>query len=411
MKIKFIGSTWGMIFLMTCLLGSSEALAVRTIQFMGTASSFVKRLNLSEKELIDGFACSIVIVNSGPNAQTINGIKFTMVKPNKSLVQTDAQADIVDAIYSPGGDVVTSTSSQITCKADKNCHDGDTLPANGGVYIATAKVHPIPLLGNAFSLCAGSITVDDLNASSPGSVVASGSISYIGETGTIGGQFQGALYLSGSSLAPALTNPINFAAPDYYRYPGKPGGYSEDSNLKAGSGAAVRDDYNGSGQMNMFCNLACKNSWGTNASSESGSTVTQNESDVCDTMCGNTQFGPSKGQSNNGVLVDPESGAMKFVQKTAPARFAGGTVLEMIVGPFNSICSGNRAYWDNGMADFLHIDTIHKDDNYFIGDPGLSPTKKYPPERLFCSHTHMQPPPYGYTTNGVSFSINGGRPF
>ncbi len=104
------------------------------------------------------------------------------------------------------------------------------------------------------------------------------------------------------------------------------------------------------------------------------------------------------------------------LMRTANPKYAGGHVMEMIVGPFDSICSGNQGYFDNGNSDFTHADTMYASGG---DDPGMtiaSPANaaapdSNPPERLFCSHVHFKDSPYGYVAGGVQFTINGGAAF
>jgi hypothetical protein len=121
-----------------------------------------------------------------------------------------------------------------------------------------------------------------------------------------------------------------------------------------------------------------------------------------------TSFHDSSSPSSAARIASSPRNHFRGLFRTANPHWAGGYVMEMIMGPFDSICSGNSVYFQNGNTDFSHVDTIDVDAGMVIAKAS---SIDGPPERLFCAHSHLKDAPFGYVTSGSTFAINGGQAF
>jgi hypothetical protein len=83
----------------------------------------------------------------------------------------------------------------------------------------------------------------------------------------------------------------------------------------------------------------------------------------------------------------------------------------MIMGPFLSICSGNKSFKAEGGVEFSHAEVSgmeYRLDNYSIGTVDYSGGI---PERLHCMHRHGMEDLYSRVGSASAFAINGGSPF
>lgn len=399
---------------LSCAWAGESTAATRTVQFVGSGINHTSKIRLDQFR--DATACTLVIVNSGSSSQRIQSANFySFTGTNGELQNIDAVAlagmdnPLVDAAIFNSG---SSSSSSPTC-SNSGCAATSWRVESGGFFVAVAYVDFAAFSGKSINLCSGYFQVDDVDPAQPGSMVATGSISYVSELGITGGQFNGAMYLSGSHVGGTARVASNQIFEDAVSSPASLPAFEETM------------------QMNLYCSQACQES----ILATSGSLVSSEQVNFCQAACGiqaenaaayeytndstdrtrnlfgfleettPMDFGASK------TLHIPNEGEMRAMQRTANPHWAGGYVVEMIVGPFNSICSGNEAFFaeENNNTDFSHIDTIDDDPGLRLASPG-DPSKG-PPERLFCSHTHMKDNPFGYVTSAVQFSINGGMPF
>ena len=120
---------------------------------------------------------------------------------------------------------------------------------------------------------------------------------------------------------------------------------------------------------------------------------------------GDYPFHINKVQGGNSQYSRP-NGMFRY----ANPHYAGGQVIEYIMGPFETICSGNEGYFTSGGQDFRHSDSVISTDSTFIvAHPTAA--NRGPPERLYCSHAHNQDSPFGYTAHSTPFTIWGGLTF
>lgn len=406
-------STW-----VAFVSGTAKA-ATRTIQFVGVNINHTSKILPSDYK--DFIACSVLIMNTGATNQVVNSITFNTFDTTNDQLTTGI-VPTVDALYQPND---ASSAPNCPVSVSGPC-TGKTIPPNG-FYVGIAYMNPAALAGKLISLCSGQIQVADVSAAAPGSVVAVGSISYVSEMMFTGGQFSGALYVSGSHVPSGLLAAnTTLAFDDVFLN-------SANTNYTINSSLPFAGSWKGAGQMNLFCAEACMRDAGVAAEG----TV----ADFCRTACGlpstagvatmpegNSMDGGSTFRTNLGYLEESLNptvagntistnphhynvfGAgladnIRSLQRTANPHWAGGMVQEMIVGPFGSICSGNSGYFQAYNTDFVHSDSVGAD--IIAADS----TNRYPPERLFCSHTHNQDSPYGYVTSTSQFTINGGNAF
>lgn len=402
--------------------------ADRTIQFAGVASNFGDR-NLPN--LSPFIACTVIVANTGVPTQQVRSITFNVFDSGNATrltplsagsgASTLTQEDIYQSgLSTPAGPACTTrgTAPSPTCT-------GVDIPG-GGIYVATVRTLQLNLSSFTVVPCFGTLTVQDKDPSQPGSVVASGAISFVGEQAITGGQFQGAMYLSGSHYMAAnlATNAV---------FSGSGGSEA----LPAGTYSRF--------QMNAYCKNACEQEIG----------ISPVNSDYCLAACGGEQAGTASGGESEmplgagehryrnmfgwleesdsskkavnstlaGVVTEPfhdasAAGAVQYGNqrdmfraafRTANPHFAGGYVVEMIMGPFDSICSANPGYWANGGDDFDHSDSP------FWTDSDAKIARRTagagPPERLYCSHGHNNDSPFGYTAQSSPFTIWGGNAF
>lgn len=365
------------------ILSSSAGAASRTVQFSGNTSNYISKLKMDRYE--GTTLCAVSLVNTGSTAQKVTSITF--VTYDDATQKATNQGATYGVIYNGGA----SASCGIT--AGSPCLNTDI--SSGGIFIATRAVDPSFVSGAAINVCAGQITVEDSNSAQPGSVVASGSIAHVTEEGITGGQFNGALYFSGSQVPASLANNTVFGVAD------DPTWTNSSTPTAPLFPTLPADSWETTNQMNLFCSQACRKAAAGNATELAWC------SDLCSTQSG------AHGHPGKRILAYNETNGggnnLSHLVKTADPRWAGGLVMEMIVGPFDSICSGNKEYFTRGNTDFSHTDTIDKDGGLHLASPDIG--SKGPPERLYCAHTHHQDAPFGYQHASNPFTINAGLPF
>jgi hypothetical protein len=415
-ETSYIG-VFGLVLALAC---SKASAATRTIQFAGVATTFSAR---NIPYLPQYIACSIIIANTGATDQYISNVTFNTFDSSNSNKLSKLSSDgtrsqiTQEEIYNPPnatpGGPSCSNASGTVCTATGPNATTNIVP--GGYYIATMQTALVNQVSFSVVPCAGSFTVVDAVPSAPGSMVASGAISFISEQAITGGQFMGAIYMSGTHIS----------------VPDTTGGTVALNASAFGDATNINSEQM---QMNLNCEKACLDS-GTYASS-------------CPAICGKGYFGVLYNEDHwlpaghslrnfSGYLEEFASeaggspatsasrissypfhdnvngvGAQNFrgLYRYANPHYAGGHVVEMIMGPFETICSGNSAYWNNGGTEFRHDDSVIESD---MAVKISSPTKanKGPPERLYCAHAHDNDSPFGYVASSTSFAIWGGNAF
>lgn len=411
----------GAVFIFAFLSGSDARAATRTIQFSGSAVNYYEKLLPSNYSLYYG--CVIMITNTGSQTERVLNVKFNIFDSSKALSTVGPTTDLV---FKPTDTTATAVAGG--CSATTGTCSTPVEISSGGFYIASTQLRPVMVQGIRVAHCAGSFQVDDKTSTTPGSLTANGAISYLGEFGFVGGQLNGALYVSGTHA-----NSANSSVQPPASSPAAPGTAGWTSSM----------------QMNLFCSQACSIWMGGSAdvhfcnavcgmeTAYSDSTLTKGAGDSSSALGANNpesyrnSFGyleeadptnptsyspgatpsplPFHDNTKASVGVSPLS-MFRGLVRTANPHFAGGYVMEMIVGPFDSICSGNSTYFNNSNTDFQHLDTLDHD-AAMVYSSSVSGKSAYPPERLYCSHVHGKHSAFGYLTQGSQFTINGGMAF
>jgi hypothetical protein len=343
--------------------------ATRAVFFSGSSS--IPYLSGGFADSAKVAYCSITIVNLSTSSQRIESVEFLMPELSGATVRTR---------YLP----IASASEQLKVEPDalefsaaSQCI-GRALPRNS--YCTLMKrVTTIPVAGIRNAHCSGKVTVSDVNASQPGSVVASGSVVTLQEVVVLGGVLSAAHYY-GSPNDVALTT----AAAKFDDLPSnRPSGLSTLRSGSAGSGG-------GTGQMNLSCYANC-------IERVSG-VPTPDQQSACRAACGVPSPPPAAPAPDNSDTLN------KYVRS---AVYSGGVVHEMTIGPFLSICSGNAAYHAEGGIEFSHAD-LHGGQ---IGILNTVDSSGGIPERLYCMHRHGNDDLYSRVGATSAFAINGGSPF
>jgi len=372
--------------------------AIRTIQFGGVAGADFSTAEVNNANL--SAQCTVSVVNTGTTQQRITALTFMGYDSSSQNTTGNAWAapDQMQVRNASGG-----AQSDTTCI--------NQILDEGGVCLARIALSTFSMDGR-YTVCAGRFTIEDVTASSPGSAVASGTVTMHQETMVLGGVLSGAYYASGTHLQAGA----NLAGA------GDGGGAPDPTGLFS---------YN----MNYYCTNACQQ-WAT---SFSGSA----QANWCNHHCGAAGYTESDNPTADwsflvasysvrptgwAVAASPAqvhgcSGTVgasaanmtctestvaqepTYIMRPANAHFAGGMVYEMIMGPLTSICSGNKAFFNQGGDDFTHADGV--DAHAIIKGTNTS----YPPERLLCVHRHAKDDLYMRTGSTTTFPINGGTPF
>ncbi len=364
------------------LLGYSTSVfaSTRLIPFSGIASSEVRTLELNLANSVA--TCTITIANLSSVDQQISDVQFLDYDTTQKITVWKK----ADQIWKRGLD-----SNAIS---DSSC-SGTILP--GTICFFRKKL--IPYTAEArYAVCTGKIQVADDKSSKPGTVVASGALSIYQESQVVGGALSGALYSSGTA---------NFFTPG--------------SGLKLSDNLAGKDlpdsgtltaEPSYTTNMNFVCFDACKKfklNWSDkqcqiHCGSYSYSTTTDISTSEAIALSGSVvkipQLKPNwKAENTQPPIPDDEY----FIKKTDPGM-GGGLVLEMISGPFISICSGNKDYHTQGGVDHHHTDGSMQGDTNFGGSEMIS-------ERLYCGHRHQKSDLLSRVGSTSPFPINGGVAF
>lgn len=460
-----------------CMPSHSFA-ATRTIQFAGVATTFGDR---ALPNLTQWVACTVMVANTGATAQFIESITFNAFNSAGGDLRahtSDATTHTVtlEEVYRPTNQSTAPFCTQVS--GGSGCVGTGNQFGAGGMYVATVQTRQFAQVGFAIVPCSGSVTVSDVTPNQPGSMVAAGAISFTSEQAITGGQFMGAMYMSGSHYT--STSPTAAASFPYNAF-----------------GTEALPATQSAMQMNIYCASACAQASGKSAKQ-------------CAAICGggdaeggvplDTQMDPLAGghgfrnfsgyleeysKQSNGLIeahvsgfdapvspiesrqlntfgydVWPKAtlwpgggdaypagvGALAFNSEDKVAgealglsterissrpfhdnkgglageqiraairyanpHYAGGHVVEMIMGPYETICSGNRGYFDIGGQDFPHTDSVETDTTYKLANPTVA--GRGPPERLYCSHAHSNDSPFGYVAQSSPFTIWGGNAF
>jgi hypothetical protein len=415
--------------LLVCLPSETWA-AVRTVQFAGMIGA---ESQTAVGPNTNSWAyCQLSILNLGSTSETLNQVYF--VEYNQAQHQLNSISPFPPTATGTNADLAvyrdSTTGGSATCGSLASGSGTAVLAKAPSMCFFKSATQPLAMDGS-YALCAGVISVQDTTAAQPGSVIAAGSITLFQEAQLLGGSLSGALYLSGTHVYMSTPTPPNLAQ----------------FNGETVSGAATN--------MNFYCAAAC-------ASYDNHYGVTPLTGSTCDTICGSawtnavngewsgvgTSLGwlmtdnnlesggaPALGSGSGSwagigsggwstsspfTLTSPgnypafgfnPSGTPTAALRMANPHFDGGLVMEIEAGPLASICSGNAAFWNNGGAEFTHVDGVDTHAVIYGNPTFASNSPPAPPERLLCSHRHSQDDLFLSVGSTSSFSINGGMPF
>ncbi|MGZ6331366.1 MAG: hypothetical protein ACXWP5_02010, partial [Bdellovibrionota bacterium] len=279
MRTRFKGKSLVLIaFFAAAFLSSSAHAATRTVQFVGNVINHISKIRIDQ--FPDYYACAITVMNTGNSSQIIANLKFNGFEAGTRILKsgsassnppsgTPAMSPTVEAVFLPGNKSGAPTSACPVGGSNCSCTGANPTIAGcgangslnpGALYVGIAYIDASAIAGKLVSVCSGNFQVLDQSAALPGSVVAAGSISYVTEMGITGGQFNGAMYMSGAHAK--YDNP-NVALYDVWTN-------ASLSNNPSGAGAAAFPassplsgswgayPWNESMQMNLFCAQACQ---------------------------------------------------------------------------------------------------------------------------------------------------------
>jgi hypothetical protein len=401
----------------------SAQAGLRTYQFAGVATAYGDK---PQPLLSQYVACSVMITNTGYVDQFVQSVTFNVFNAATGNTLTTATAVngtqgavplTRDEIYNPGA-LTTTASCQSTATA--SCTSSLASPnaiKPGGFYVATVLTAQVAQTGFASTPCSGSFTIGDVTTT--GSMMAAGAISYVSEMAITGGQFQGAVYMSGAHAPVGDTHLATNAAPNG----GAMNVGSMQMNIACGKSCGTAPYAADSMACDAFCGggpgqafFDQQDIWlpaaGTHQSRNLLGYLEEafdqqylpswpaNNTDASTNMNNDTRVGMYPFHMNYSSVDIDEHRKFRAQHRMANPHYAGGHVVEMILGPFDTICSGNSAYWTDGGQDFDHGDSvISTDAAYKIRDV---------PERLLCSHGHNNDAPWGYVAHSSPFPISGG---
>ena len=421
----------GVLFVL--LFSQSAFAATRTIQFSGIAAAGAGGLALQDVSLQHSATaeCQVAVINTGAAPQRVDSLQYWFTEvpaanTYRRLARTHADADQCRV-----------TSGTLACG---NCVGVEL--AQGDFCIMSYMTSVLSNGVHRTGICAGTIVVSDAQPSSPGSVVASGTVSVNQEALVLGGVLSGAYYASGTHVRGATS-----------------GSDTKNTDLAAtvaGVSTAAVDTVN----MNIFCETACTASgegkWCDEQCGKGHGSLTGKANLVLQNPAWNETPTNSRashislfenprslrlitaasGDISGGggtIFWDPNGGATKLYSTesawgnvfnwavttpdewylrpmitTANPHWAGGMVYELEIGPLGAICSANSNYASMGGVPFTHGDNLTGD---AVSKEPLFPARVGPPEALFCAHRHGNSDLYMRVGSSSPFPINGGAPF
>jgi hypothetical protein len=405
------------------LLAQSAEAATRTIQFAGVATTYGD-LTLPDS-MPTYIACTVMIANTGQTNQVVNNMTMNVFdsfqsrqfRPTSSntSVSTLTQEEIYNTGALPDSPSCSNASNNeiCTCISSGNGATGgcsNRVINPGGVYIATSRTLQAAQAGFVVTPCSGSFTVQDVQPASPGSMVAAGAISFVGEQALTRGQFMGAIYMSGSHVDNDATTSRAFPAFGTQSLPSifptmQMNTYCIPGCELAGVDRNICSIMCGGGMGDLFS--GARDTWLT------GGHDFRNFSGYLEEFWGDPTLVPpiaTNMHHDNRDRSSAEFSQFRSLNRYANPHYNGGHVVEMIMGPFESICSGNARFFNNGGDDFTHSDSnISSDAAFRIAHPTAA--GRGPPERLYCSHGHDKDGPFGHVAQSTAFTIWGGNAF
>jgi len=363
--------------------------ATRTVQFAGVAVNDPATMEVGNFSV--NTSCVIAVTNLSAQRQRITGFKyynysFSSDPKTLSSISSTSSKSWKGNSGTPKTCVVSATA---TGEQDGDLQSGQTCflryPVQAVIW--SGRIAP----------CMGSITVSDVDATKPGSVIASGALYLNQESMVLGGQLSGAYYASQTHVRAG-----DFAAS---------GGKLEDPP----TGVAATDAQN----MNIFCEAACKAHSASNDGCAEHCGVGKSGSDYgwyyhvagWDRVSNNVGFqsgytGDTTASTYPAVssVNDPDRMRYHGVTNT---HYAGGMVYEMQIGSFGAICSANKQYFQDGGFEFAHADGV---DSHAVYSSN-SDYPNAPPERLVCAHRHGKQDLFMRVGSTSPIVVNGGMPF
>jgi hypothetical protein len=396
--------------------------AKRTVQYSGVAVNDPYTSEISNMSFMT--YCNLAIVNLSSSPQRVTSFDFMRYNFKRT-----GQSTIISFI-GRYGDWSGIDSWRGTHGNNAECV-GSTASLEPGEACFVRYVQETLTWGGKMGACMGRITVEDVDPTQPGSVLASGALYMNQESMVMGGQMSGAFYASQTHVFPGDFGPTAMLRD---LPTNRPSGYS----------------FAGAQNMNIFCGWACKADPGM-------SSLTQEE---CDLHCGLAPTGsgadggwtqhtsgwsretmgrsfydsvregatalplpsvnsPVRNMNNRSESVPAGSNTNANISErlnnldrirfngVANTHFAGGMVYEMQVGAYNAICSAHNQYVRDGGLEFRHTDGVDSHAVYSTN----SAYPSAPPERLVCAHRHLQPDLYMRVGSSSPIVVNGGMPF
>tara|TARA_Y100000590_G_scaffold449824_1_gene588575 strand:- start:10421 stop:11803 length:1383 start_codon:yes stop_codon:yes gene_type:complete len=447
------------IYLLTTVLTFSFHLELgfsaenRPATFIGTTGA--RPVNIGTNNLSNVAQCLIAVVNVGGTNQRIERVDMLALdrENNSSSFSTYTSGW-------QGGVKVSSTDPSFST----SCLGSDGVIAPGEYCIFKRQLETIPFDGN-WAVCNGRIFVSDINNSSTGQVIASGAIRIVQEARVLGGVLSAANYMSAvgstydsstDNILPNPTTPGGYDSTDFvavtmnhycmhacmntynatysdinHRYPNTitrtnecmercgVADYehnSEKTRVCRNVRQQARLDYELKTDLlfNDFYSSYDSNAtyssyyhpfdhWYNNATDRSKyAWVIRNEPDTATTgyMTTNGSFGMTR--SPGGMHCQEYKKPPSFTNKRVNTSLAGGAVYEVTIGGYNTICSGNGDFYEQGGRDFTYTTA---------GMNGPDTSAGNPPQRLICNQRHDMPDLYMGVGQTTTFSINGGDAF
>jgi hypothetical protein len=411
-----------LLFTLNCLtifVSNTAYSATRTMTFAGVTSILTH--HESTNNLAATVECTIVLVNGSSTDQSVKSVTFFGMKNEKTIKVGASSADL----YRDDNTPLSVIPYRIM--------DPDTkIPSNKPSFILNpSSIYVFKFIQNTVSahshmgLCTGKIEVADTDPKKPGSVTAAGSIQTIQEARVLGGILSGAYYASGTHLFSSNNlaggaNTIPNLAPSSPPYPV---GLSHNMNVYCANACASQPQQAATvvslvgTPLGRFCVEQCGHFQGADPERPDGAggptrrVWTHNMIGFIAPHIPNPSF-PIPVEMPNKYLPPTPPGPPNNVVtqlgllRTTNGHYAGGMVVEMIMGPLTSICTANNQAWMKGATEHTHAGGV--DDHAQILGPG---NPGYPPERLVCNHRHAQPDLYMGVGDSAPFAINGAMPF
>lgn len=391
------------------LLAAPATAATRAVQFAGMAVNDPLTAELSNWSFMT--YCNLAVTNMSTTDQRISKVEF-MAYEFKETSPTVARS-----VTNTFGGGLVGFASWKGDMGSTSCVGTGTSLAPGDVCVMRYPVQTFTWSGK-MAICSGKITIEDVDATKPGSVIATGSLYLNQEAMVLGGQLSGAFYASQTHVMSSdfgSTKPLKTIPP-------LPSGYSfsgaQNMNVFCGAACMSSSNKKSAGWTDEECNRHCglgnaadTDSWTSHISGwtskvsnqdyhEAGSEKTQNADQV--SLNDGSEF------DEHVQIVDALHRMDRLrVHSVANAHFASGMVYEMQIGAFNAICSAHNQYSKDGGLEFKHSDGV---DSHAVYDSNAAYSNA-PPERLVCAHRHMKPDLFMRVGSTSPIVVNGGMPF